>query len=184
MNSLVATFERKLECSNDEAFWRVVELFFIPVVMGGVIAVVAFFFPYQSSYTQEFPVLPGDHVQASKILDGEVLVDREQFLELAKGNQTFIAVGDSDIRYMVKEDGVSYLYVQSAGHDGMRYYVGNHEIQDNVVVRELQRDMASMLALFIASPIIVLVMLFELARMKTFKRHGHLGNYTHKSVFD
>ncbi|OGY27502.1 MAG: hypothetical protein A2Z42_03700 [Candidatus Woykebacteria bacterium RBG_19FT_COMBO_43_10] len=184
MSSIVATFERKLECSRAEAIWRMIGLPIFLIAAIAVVGIAAAFFPYKSSYKQQIPALPGDHFQASEILDGEVLVNESQFLELASGNQTFIAPGKYDVSYMVKVGGISYRYDQPTSHNSLRYNVGTQQVQDGVVIRELRRDPIVMVLLFIVIAGIFLLMFLVAATAMTFKERGYGSSRTIKSLFD
>lgn len=183
MNSLVGTFEAKLSCSSTEAVWRIIGLSLLLVAMVAVVASVVTFFPYQKERTESIPILHGNHVEVSEILDGEVLVEGDMFLGLSEGNTTFIALGDHTISYMTKVDGISYRHNQSV-HLDMRYDVYAQEIRGDTVVRILHKSMQTTWGTFTFLPVLVLLALLVLARVLIYKQHGTYSYPTFKSLFD
>lgn len=180
MDALVGTFQARLQISRGEASWRVVGFCLFSIAVLAVIAATAAFFPRQGSYSDRIPVLPGQHTQVSQILDGEVLVERDQFLQLAKGKEAFIALGDGAISYMVKVDNVSYRHDQNAGYDKIRYGIGSQTIHEGVVVRELHRNLEAVtIGLFIVEPLLLIVVLLFLVLTVQHKRHGYRGPYNY-----
>ena len=183
MSSLVGTVKRKLECSSDEAVWRIIAISLLFVATVAVIATVFVFFPYQGEKTQYISILPGSHVELLAILDGENLVDGDKFLEVAEGNKTFIALGDNAISYMVEDEGISYRHSQPV-HLDARYDVHDQEIQDDTVIRILHKRTDYMWGMFIAYPALVLVVMFLLFMLVTHRRGGTYSNPEYKGLFD
>ena len=157
--ALVPKFQERLDVSKANAIWRVIGFIFLTVCFVATIAVAATFFPYAASFTEEVALLPGNHVQVQQILDGEVLVDRAQFLEIAKGNTTFVAPGEKAIVYMAKVAGVSYRYDQTV-HLRYGYSVSSQGIQNGMVIREINRSTGLMICFNLVLPLLILFFLF------------------------
>lgn len=161
--ALVSKFQERLEVSKANAIWRVIGLLIILACAVAVVMVAAIGFPYASSFTDEIPLLPGNHIQVSKILDGEVLVSKAQFLQTAVGNMTFISLEKHQeqytIVYMAKVAGVSYRYEQDAPVR-YNYVVPNQQIQNGRLIREIDRNTAGMIWTNILLPIFALFVLF------------------------
>ena len=94
MLALVSKFGEELDVSRTNAIWRVIGFFFLSTCFVAIIAFFFALFPYTASFTEEVVLLPGNHIQVQQILDGEVVVEKAQFLEMAKGNTTFVALGE------------------------------------------------------------------------------------------
>lgn len=134
------------------------------------------YFPRETTVIRSYPLLPGKHTLVSSILDGDVGVNGDQFLEVAKGHQTFVAASYAAITYLVKVEGVSYRYDQHTDGPGSpRYYeaytkaqIGtqvtnrsNEEgyISPKVLVREFHRDTGAVILLLLIVPAIVALLL-------------------------
>ena len=145
---LVEKFQEKLEVSRKEAVARVIVFTVLSLCCLAVIAIVAIGFPYAGSYNETVALLPGDHVQVKEILDGEVLVDEAKFLQVAKGNTTFVELGEETIVYLTKVAGVSYRYEQTVPlRDG--YKVSTQHVEGGTAVREINRKTGSMVYSYI-----------------------------------
>lgn len=180
MSSLVKTFQNRLGIPRGEAVGRIIGLCLLITLALAIVATVFTFFPY-SGQVDTVSILPGNHIQVSKILDGEVQVERGQFLQLAENNQTFIALEDEAISYMVKAGGVSYRYEQVAGYNTFRYDLSNQTIKQGMVVREFHRDIFDMIVVFIALPLLVLfLLLVAISRVQARK----IGCSDYRNIFE
>jgi len=173
--ALVPKFQKRLKVSRVNAIWRVIGFLFLSVCFVAVIALAATFFPYTASFNEEVPLLPGNHVQVEKILDGEVQVNRAQFLEIAEGNTTFVSLEEETIFYMTKVAGVSYRYEQTISHP-WNYLVSSQKIQNEILVREINRNVGAMILCHIILPLAVLGMLFCLRVFIQRKRVSEEGS--------
>jgi hypothetical protein len=158
--ALVPLFQEKLNVSKTEAIWRVIGILVLSLFALAIAAAVIINFPIHSSFTQTIPLLPGNHVQVSKILDGEVLVGHDQFLQVAQGNPTFVSPGDDAIVYYTKAGGVAYRYEEKV-HLGPPYTVSSR-IENGMVIRNMERDTLGMVLVFVVLPIIGFVGLLTL----------------------
>ncbi len=160
--ALVPKFQERLEVSRANAIWRVIGFLFLSACFVVVIVLAATFFPYTASFTEEVSLLPGNHIQVEEILDGEVLLNGAQFLEIAQGNTIFVSLGEKTITYMAKVAGVSYRYDQVVPLR-WNYFVSSQKIQQNeILVREINRNVGVMIIVHIIIPLIALAMLFVL----------------------
>ena len=160
---LVTLFEESLEIPRAEAVKRVIKLILCVVCSLVVIGLTIVYFPYASSFTEKFPLLSGgSYVQVSKILDGEVLVDRTQFLKVAEGNITFVSILEGKVErniiYMTKVGGMSYRYEQNVPtyHD---YSVSSFRVENEKIVVEMEREMGTMIGTYIVLPLCLLALL-------------------------
>jgi hypothetical protein len=140
---LVSTFQRKLEVSREEAKKKVGDFIIWTVLFLAALVSAIVFFPYSSQIIEETVLLPSTHVQSSEILTyGEVLVSRDQFLELAEGQKTFVAATHESTIYMMKKDGVWYRYddiVNRSFFQETYYRQSSYSFQDETLIRVLQR---------------------------------------------
>jgi hypothetical protein len=157
--ALVPKFQEKLEIPKKEAISRVIRFFLLSACFVAVVVLVTTFFPYAASFTEEFVLLPGNHIQVEEILDGEVLLGEDQFLQKAEGSATFVALGEEAIVYMTKVAGISYRHDQTAP-TYFNYYISSQKIQDGVALREMARIRSTMVFVWIVLPLIVLFALF------------------------
>ena len=159
--ALIPKFQERLGVSRANAVWRVIGFLFLSACFVATIALVVIVFPYTAGFTEKIPLLPGDHTQVQKILAGEVLVNRAQFLQIAEGNTTFVALGTETIFYMTKVAGVSYRYDQDIQAIPLRfhwnYFVSSQQIQNEMVVREINRkiNIGVTIILYILSLVVV-----------------------------
>jgi hypothetical protein len=178
--ALVTLFEEKLEIPRAEAVKRVIKLVLCLICSLVAIGLAIAYFPYAPSFTEEFPLLPGgNHVQVSKILDGEVLVDRTQFLKVAEGSTTFISIFEGkmeeNVIYMTKVEGVSYRYEQSipAFND---YSISSFHVKNGVIVIEMERKTGTMIGLYIILPFCVVAIMFLFSTLIQSKRMSGFGS--------
>jgi len=172
--SLVKKFQERLSISREMAIWRVIGFLFILACCVAVVVIAIADFPYAASFTEEVSLLPDNHVQVSKILDGEVLVGRDQFLQVAEGNTVFIALGEETITYMTKVAGVSYRYNKILTPVRHVYSV-SQQIKNGMVVREMERNTGIMIMTYIVAPLFTLFILFILIIWTQTKRVSGWG---------
>ncbi len=178
--NLVQKFQKELDVSKVNAVWRVIGFFFLSACFVATIVVPFVIFPRPSSFTEEVPLLPGNHVQVSKILDGEVLVGKTQFLQVAEGNTTFVSLEENGITYMTKVAGVSYRYDQAAV-PRFPYVVSSQQIQQKgLVVRQMSRDTHDTVMIYIVLPLIPFIILFVFTYKTQYK---HVSGYGCKVVW-
>lgn len=177
--ALVPKFQERLNVSKANAIWRAIGFFSLVACSVATIAVVFTFFPYAASFTEEVPLLPGNHIQVQKILDGEVLVNKTQFLQTAEGNTTFVSSEEKTIVYMAKVAGVSYRYDQTVP---LRYgyFVSSWQIQNGIVVREINRSKGMMIVTYVVIPMVVLFILFVLSLKVQLK---YISGYGRDAVY-
>lgn len=158
---LIQKFEERLEISRKEATKRVVRFFFFCACFVAIIVLTAMFFPARG-FTEEVSLLPGNHVQVEEILGGDVLIDKEAFLEKAEGNTTFVAFKKQAIVYMTKVAGVSYINEQAAPVR-FGYTAKSNIIKGDLAVREITTAKATMILSFIIIPLCFLFLLLSAA---------------------
>lgn len=179
---LIQKFEERLEVSRNNAVFRVFAFLVCCALFVAVLAFAALNFPYAGAYTEKVALLPGNHIQVKEILDGEVLVDKENFLRIAAKNESFVALGDKAIVYMTKPAGVSYRYNQliPLRND---YFVSSQKIEDGMAVREIKRSLG-MTVYEVFLGLIVLFVLFVLGvYTQTRQVSGWGSSATYKNVW-
>lgn len=177
--SLVQKFEEKLEVSRKNAIMRIAVLFFLILCFFAAIAYGVMNFPYAGGYAETVDLIPGNPVEVQKILDGEVMVGKPQFLAAVGRNTTFVALGDDTIVYMAKSAGISYRYVQDVPLKRF-YFLSSQQIQDGKVVREIHRNMADT----IVSSFFFLFLLFALLVFMIFTQTKHKSGWGSDSVYN
>jgi len=183
--NIIKKFQTRLTVSKINATWRVIAFcgligLFIQVLVGSFL-----FFPYQAEFVDTVDLIPGNHTQVQNILDGEVLVGKEQFLQIMDANTTFISLGEKTISYMTKVDGVSYRYNQDTpinhGFYGNSYFVYSQEIEKGTVIRKIHRNTGIMVGAIII-PLVILFLLFLFTfriQIKHVSGYGKNGVYVH-----
>ncbi len=159
--ALVPKFQKELGIPKGKAIWKVIQLIFLALCCIAATWLTIRTFPYAAGFTEQVSLLPGDHIQVSMILDGEVLVDKTQFSQIAEGNTIFVSPGGAIIAYMTKAEGISYRY-NDAVPLRYGYSVSSQQIQNGMIDREITRDMATMIILYIAVPLVILLILYIL----------------------
>lgn len=182
MSTLVSMFRQRLGVSKGNAIWRVIGFLFLPICFVVTIIVAVTFFPYSESLTEEIALLPGNHIQVQQILDGEVLVDRAQFLKMAKGNPIFVASGEMTIVYMTKVAGVSYRYNQDTPLH-LRYFVSSQKIRNGMLIKERGRSAFAMILFNVISPLFTLFLLFFLIIRVQQKKAGFGSSDAQRKVW-
>lgn len=182
MSSLVNMVARNLQCTNGEAVRRIIGLFLILAATIAVVATVFVLLPYQGEKTEDISILPGERVVVWGDLDRGMFIQRDKFLEMAKGNIIHISLGSHAISYQVKADGTSYRYYQPV-HLDRRYIVYDQEIRGDTVTYILRRDVISIVVMFTFFPVAALIVLLLLAQEVTTKEYGRNGRY-YRSMFD
>jgi hypothetical protein len=180
--NLIQKFQKELEVSKNNAILRVTLLVFLCICFFATIALAAFYFPYAGSYAEKVDLLSGSHVQVKEILGGDVLVDKPQFLQIAQGNGSFIALGENDIVYMAKALDISYRCEQVVP-ERYGYFVSSQHIEDGRAVREMARDTGATVK-NIVLPGIMLICLFGcMVFVQTRHVSGYCSTAAYKSVW-
>jgi len=160
MSALIPKFQKRLEIPRVNAVRRVVLFLFLSASFAATVALSVMLFPYTDGFTEKIPLLPGNHIRVQEILNGEVLVSRSQFLQIAKENVTFIALGKKAIVYMTKVGGVSYRYNEDIHHTRFGYFVSSQSIQNEIAIRKIKRDNVNMIISHVGIPLLILAILY------------------------
>lgn len=177
--SLVAKFQKELDVPKGEAIFRVIMFLLLLACFVAVVVLIFVYFPYTGTFTQKVPLLPGDHVEVKKILDGEVLLSRDQFLKKAKGNKVFVAFEDGTERinksiiYMTKTEGMTYRYDQPLPNIGICDRVASRSFKNGMAFRKISRDVVFVIVIFIIMPLLILVILLLLIHSTQRKKKGY-----------
>ena len=160
---LVAKFQERLEVSRGNAIWRVIGFIFLLSCFIGIISVSAIFFPYTASFKEEISLLHGHHIQVRELYpvlktgifkEGQEEfskvkeVNKRKFLELMKGNETFLCLYREKILYLTKiGDGLVY-YCNHAIPVSENYLIHTETVQNGHLVREMKKYTGRVVALF------------------------------------
>ncbi|MBI1984498.1 MAG: hypothetical protein HYS60_00085 [Candidatus Wildermuthbacteria bacterium] len=135
---------------------------------------ITIYFPREKLITRQYPLISGDQVLVSSVLNGDVEVKVDQFLKLAEGHPIFIAPAYSKIEYLVKVDGVSYRYNQHTDGPGFPRYVEIQEraqMVNGILVREFHTEANSMIIFLVIMPgIVVVLLVWAIVQVNSFRR--------------
>ena len=111
MNFLIRFFQGRLGCSWEVATARVQRLAFLLVTALAFIVLAVFLFRIMEHSSQKsVELLPGEHTIVSTIVDGDVVVDRESFIDLAYDNPSFVAQTKMFVSYFAEVEGVGFRF--------------------------------------------------------------------------
>lgn len=159
--NLVQKFQERLQISKEDAACRLIAFCLCAGLFAAIILGMAIYFPYASAHTEKVALLPGNHIQVQKILDGDVIVEEADFLRLASHNKSFVALEERQIVYMTKIAGVSYRYNQAVPLRN-DYTVYSQQIENGMAVREIKRNLVTT-AIQIIVVVLIFLLLFLLA---------------------
>ena len=161
LSGLVKKFQDRLEVSRENAIWRIIMFIFLSICFVTTLATAVLFFPSRSSFREEIPILSlplsGIYTQTpAREIHGDVEVDKDKFIEMAKGNQISVYLYGNGIIYTTKVAGLLYCYKQIIAPVDRWYFIHSHRVQDGFVIREIKRNIVR----FISSQVLILLVLF------------------------
>lgn len=158
MKSLILLFTEKLEIPKASAIVRIVCMGIVLLLALATIIIWFVFFPYNSEKSIQIETIPGQHTQVSEILNSDILIDQDHFLEISKNQKTFISFKESTISYYLKKEEISYRYDQQFFYDS-RYDIDDRNIRDGILFVNLKRSTSVIATVFIIFPFLFICML-------------------------
>jgi len=175
MKSLISLFMERLGITKISAIKRIIGIAIVLLLAVAAVIGFLFIFPYASKISIQTELITDNHIQVSEILNGDVLVDKDYFLEISKGQQTFISLNNSTISYYFKKDGISYRYNQQVFYDSNNYYIADRNIKDSVLFVNLKRNTIVIVIYII---LIIFFLCFLLSFFSSMQRKREInGNY-------
>ncbi len=183
MKRLVTLFQEKLDVSVKNATYRVIGVVVVLICAVATLVATISTFPFASNLTERISLLPGNYTQVDEIRDGDVMVNTAQFLQVAKGNTSFVSLGNRAIVYMTKVGGVSYRHEDAIGWYFSYYNTSSH-IENGVLIRERERSVGEMIFGHIILPLMILFMLLlTFVQLESKRLSGWESNAEYASVW-